>query len=732
MSQGRRNAAACGVCLALFLACGLAEASDVAGAASASTPKLKLVMGTYELGDSDNLLVGLRAQGEAPVHGLIAIDGPMTPERHQKLEAAGVQVGEYLPDFAFVADLSRADMAQLGGLGFVGWAGSFKAEWKVSPDLGLAVRESDPMLLKIQAQGQLAVHAWLFPGADRAQTLAQIAQIPGVTIVADSLEGDMRLVQLTAPRGLIGEQLAEIDGVRWVEEAPELTLRNNTSRWVVQSNVSNFYPVYDHGIRGEGQLIGLMDGKPNPNHCSFSDPEGDPFGPNHRKIEAYNTTTGSDTHGTHTAGTSIGDAGVFDDTRGVAYMARLVFGNIPSFSDTAMYNRLAQHYGQGATVHSNSWGNDGTTSYDGLCRGIDRFSYDNDDNLVCFAETNQSTLRNPENAKNLMAVAACGDAPSQNSFCSGGVGPTNDGRRKPEIMAPGCGIRSSNGSGCSTVALTGTSMACPHINACAALVRQYFMDGFYPSGAANANDAFTPSGPLMKAMLLNSGQDVTGLSGYPSTREGWGRVKLDEVLVFDDPGAETIIVRDVRNNSGDSLSTGDVIEVPFEVTDNLSAIRVTLVWHDPPAAMGANPAAVNNLDLEVVTPATTYLGNVFSAGGSSTPGGSADPSNNVEMVHTIATSTGMYTARVKATAVNSGSQGYALVIRGKVNENFGPQPCNGADLAEPYEQLDFSDVTAFLVAFGSMQPEADLAAPFGQWDFSDVTAFLVLFGGGCP
>ncbi len=58
--------------------------------------------------------------------------------------------------------------------------------------------------------------------------------------------------------------------------------------------------------------------------------------------------------------------------------------------------------------------------------------------------------------------------------------------------------------------------------------------------------------------------------------------------------------------------------------------------------------------------------------------------------------------------------------------------CSGADLAEPFGSLDFSDVAAFLTAFATSQPEADLATPFGQWDFSDVAAFLGLFGAGCP
>ncbi len=58
--------------------------------------------------------------------------------------------------------------------------------------------------------------------------------------------------------------------------------------------------------------------------------------------------------------------------------------------------------------------------------------------------------------------------------------------------------------------------------------------------------------------------------------------------------------------------------------------------------------------------------------------------------------------------------------------------CNAADLAEPFNVLDFSDVIAFLAAFGAMDPAADLAAPFGTFDFSDVVAFLGAFGAGCP
>ncbi len=55
-----------------------------------------------------------------------------------------------------------------------------------------------------------------------------------------------------------------------------------------------------------------------------------------------------------------------------------------------------------------------------------------------------------------------------------------------------------------------------------------------------------------------------------------------------------------------------------------------------------------------------------------------------------------------------------------------------ADLALPYDTLDFSDVVAFLTAFSAGEPVADLAEPAGSFDFSDVVAFLSAFGAGCP
>jgi hypothetical protein len=57
--------------------------------------------------------------------------------------------------------------------------------------------------------------------------------------------------------------------------------------------------------------------------------------------------------------------------------------------------------------------------------------------------------------------------------------------------------------------------------------------------------------------------------------------------------------------------------------------------------------------------------------------------------------------------------------------------CNGADLAAPIGQLNFSDLATFLGYFNSQDNLADLAEPVGQFNFADVTAYLNLFNAGC-
>ena len=58
--------------------------------------------------------------------------------------------------------------------------------------------------------------------------------------------------------------------------------------------------------------------------------------------------------------------------------------------------------------------------------------------------------------------------------------------------------------------MSGTSMATPITAGLSALVRQYFTEGWYPTGQKNPSDGYSPSAALMRAMILTSGVDLLG------------------------------------------------------------------------------------------------------------------------------------------------------------------------------------------------------------------------------
>ena len=72
------------------------------------------------------------------------------------------------------------------------------------------------------------------------------------------------------------------------------------------------------------------------------------------------------------------------------------------------------------------------------------------------------------------------------------IGPTSDGRIKPDVVAPGVTVsagKSSKPDECTRSVLHGTSMATPLVGGGAAIVRQYFLEGWYPTGTSNTQNS---------------------------------------------------------------------------------------------------------------------------------------------------------------------------------------------------------------------------------------------------
>jgi len=89
------------------------------------------------------------------------------------------------------------------------------------------------------------------------------------------------------------------------------------------------------------------------------------------------------------------------------------------------------------------------------------------------------------------------------------------GRRVPDIFAPGynvCTSRYTTEIGeDTTINVYGTSFASPNAAGSAALIRQYFTEGWYPCGSKGCSDPIKPSGSLIKAVMLNGAQPVLGM-----------------------------------------------------------------------------------------------------------------------------------------------------------------------------------------------------------------------------
>lgn len=712
MDQTQRRLSAA----AIALACGTASAQ--VGLAPLAPPRADAL----DLSRSPNALIA--AERPAPValrRGALRLNGPMTRARQAALSAAGIRVTRGITPGVLEADLAEADLDAVARLGFVDWAG----------EIPLAARVSDAVVAGDFARvdaGQVELHALLAPSADTAAAIRAIERVPGAEVLSAAYEaGGVRLA-VTAPADQ-AINIARAAHVRWVEEAPALAPRETdapgsmtSSRWMVQSNDPTDTPLYDAGITGTGVIAGVIDDGLTPVHCSLIDDDFfQPFGSGHRKIQAYNDDPVLLPHGTAVSALLVGDSGVDDDTRGVAYGARMTFSLIPEFTTAALTELFLLHEAQGATVHNNSWGDDLREDYGALPVAVDTFTWENDEHLVVFAITNiERKLKTPENAKNGLAVGAVGGTPSDvNGTCSvGGEGPTADGRRKPDLVAPGCAIVVADSSvgQCGLSRRTGTSFSAPAVSGAAALATEYFRRGFYPSGSETAEDGFEPLGTTLKALLVNSTIDITGLPGNPADREGYGRPLLANALPFEGDRFGLVLHQQANNKAG-ALATGEVFETTFESTTGEGFIRATLAFYDAPGAPGSTSPVVNDLDLELISPS----GVVFS---------NADAINTVEQVTVGGAQAGLWTARVRAANVAVGTQGFGLVIRG--DAFIADEPCSPADVAEPFGQIDLADVQTFMTDFQSDSPAADLVAPFGTLDLSDVQTFLFSFAAGCP
>ncbi|HSX59250.1 MAG TPA: PKD domain-containing protein [Tahibacter sp.] len=711
---------------------------------------------------------------------LIKFDGPITEQRRAAVEASYDILG-YAPHYAYIVR-QRPTGTRPAPIDGAIWSGPFLPAFKVDLNVANELKGaniaaeagvSELVVSLHDASDRARVEAAIL-NAPGLTLVNSVTAGPDMRLVARFERATLR----AAVESLAADSNVAAIGFRWQKQ-----LLNSQADWLHQSNVNTptpLRPVFDQGLYGCGQIIGELDTGIHMAHCSFSDAdqatpidkcsEGagcETVAPNNaaRKVIAYYKWSGlagtsaedNHGHGTHVAGSIAGQnpANAVDctnfttpggntDLDGTAPGAKLVMqesgSNLAYLNSDGgnPYHAADIAYDTGARLHSNSWGGGCVNPYTGQCianctvtydaqsRDADNVTQEHGDLVMLFAAGNDGStcpagnnVGSPGNAKNVITIGATGRGTAGNAMAAfSSRGPTLDSRTKPDVTAQGSGIISAARNACGTLSMSGTSMATPTAAGLAALVREYLQRGFYPTGQKVAANAIAnPSSALIKSILIAGAMPMTGTGAgvSPGTSQGWGRILLDDSLYFSGDGSRLFVHDDT-----DGLATDGLDSHSLTVTAG-SPLNIALTWTDVSATVGANPALVNALRLEVVAPNGDVWTQKLPA--SPTPSNSVptqsttttnyDSRNNVHRISFANPAAGTYTVRVRGINVPTGPQKYALAATG----NFQVGGGGGTNVA-PVANFS-SSVNGLVATFTDSSTDSDGTIASRSWNFGD-------------
>lgn len=246
-------------------------------------------------------------------------------------------------------------------------------------------------------------------------------------------------------------------------------------------------------------------------------------------------------------------------------------------------------------------------------------------NLVGWANITGATKHN----KTQFAVGALTPTDAITSFSS--RGPMYDGRIIPQLAIEGEG---------------GTSNAAPKITGIMGMLAQFYKTKTVGTEAPAS---------LLRASLMNTADDLDNPG--PDFKSGWGRANVRRAYQLINAGQY------LSSSVGHGATNSHSITVPA----NTKQLRVMIVWPDVAAAVNADPAIVNDLNIVAKSPSaisynTWVLDHSPSLASISAPATKGrDSINTTEQVVVDNPAAGSWTVEVNGYNVPSGPQTYYLV-----------------------------------------------------------------------
>lgn len=661
---------------------------------------------------------------------MIQLKGPIRPNWKEKLEALGVELGSYVPEYAYKAKLTGEQKSQVEDLSFVirvviysavHTLRRLNAVQKIREEIGVERPRRGP------------VFGMAPPPPERVTYEVRCHEPENIPVVAAALEKDSRAENLvigkrrvrfdTEEGSPIVAELAKMPQVSSVDlfQLPELA--NVFARKAIGINPpQGLQPLpWD----GTGQIVAVADSGVDKNHPDLK---------SRLKKVIHRVNPGEENdpngHGTHVCGTIAGDGTASQkDILGMAPGAELIVqtlldGNGKLTGIPINLGDLFQEaYDLGAKIHNNSWGVIAGGLYTLDSYEVDEFVYNNPDCLVIFAAGNRgaqvaaelddlgrislTSLQSPAAAKNVLTVGACcsprSDGPFQGKnwkdFPNGPMhpkaseepicgdpdyvaafssrGPTDDNRVKPEIVAPGTVLLSARSEPSDPkhpydekydgkYAFLSGTSMAAPVVAGAAAIVRQYYV---------AERQHEPSAALLKATLVNGAvwipreTVIDATIGQPNFHQGYGRLDLRRTLpVPGDPSGLKLVFADVDRKSNEALKKEIAAQAAWKRTVH---VEVGLPFRVT-IAWTDRPAhgLQQSLDLVVLGPdGKRKLGNPDLV---RVPGQKADHFNNLQQVTVEDPQPGEYRIQILAYNTLFEAQGFSLVATGKLASDLLP------------------------------------------------------------
>jgi len=701
--------------------------------------------------------------GEVRVDGfhILSHAYPVPSDWHGRLAAAGIECFSFLPPTGFHCDVRGATPAQLAGLHVLGMA-RMDAVDKVQTDLirgmtGLEMASPNPFVNENFAFVNIMLSGDDLPEGTTTKEGVDLHSHSGrfATLEID-IDGLGWLARQEQVEWIEPKPFFEILNSKGIEVMNVTDLWSGTNMAAIDSSWS--------GLDGSGIIVtvadtGLDNGVNNSNmHPDFRDHITGilSFPPSAATCAYYSLSPCGDDaedlhgHGTHVAGSVLGDGTHSNgDIIGAAPEAHLLFHAIATTVGSSepllgipddLDDMFSLAWANGSRVHTNSWGSDVAGAYTTSSAQADASARTYDELVILFAAANEGadansdgeidldSMGSPATAKNVLTVGAGENDRANISYVWGSTdygspisndkmadnpqgmaafssrGPTDDGRLKPDITAPGTFIlstksRSTSDTGwlahnASYTYMGGTSMATPLTAGATALLLQHLMENEGESA---------PTSALIKAIFTASAHDMAGQYSSssngagepaPNDHEGWGLVNMTQAINTSWLQGESVITNAERGWS-------------FNVPSNAADIQLALSWTDPASTPTASTNLVNDLDLAVKDPSGTWT----------------NLTNNLDNLRGLTLSNpaqGTWEVHVVGSNVPTGPQFFALAMTGDYSLTNLTQDTDGDGYEDNDDDCNTTAGTSTADRTGCPDTDNDgYSNPDGSWTVND-------------